>query len=234
MEYEQLDTVKIIFYSTTGWLVNLPKPKLTALYPLILMEKTMIAWLNFAILIISTLLTFYFYVKSAGPAALEKKIGPTAYQKCTRYRILSGILMTLVGINYVVYAFYPLPFSLPLTFPWPWWVSALIAILIAIPAGYPWVRGMKDAGEETMLVKKEHTLYSGIYAKIRHPQAAGEVWYWWVFAFLCNSPFLAIYSFVWLPFFHLMSRAEERDLLIRYGESYRTYMQNTGMYFPKR
>jgi protein-S-isoprenylcysteine O-methyltransferase Ste14 len=55
-----------------------------------------------------------------------------------------------------------------------------------------------------------------------------------LFAFLCNSPFLALYSIIWLPLFHLMSRAEERDLLIRYGDNYKAYMKSTGMYFPKR
>jgi protein-S-isoprenylcysteine O-methyltransferase Ste14 len=84
-----------------------------------------------------------------------------------------------------------------------------------------------------MMVKKRHQMYGGIYKRIRHPQAAGEVWYWWVFAFLCNSPFLAIYSLVWLPLFHLMSRAEERDLIIRYGKDYELYMKSTGMYLPK-
>jgi len=51
---------------------------------------------------------------------------------------------------------------------------------------------------------------------------------------LCHSPFLAIYSIVWLPLFHLMSVAEERDLLIRYRDDYRTYMERTGMYLPAR
>lgn len=193
----------------------------------------MIAWINFTLLVVSSLLTVYSYIKSAGPAALERKMGPRAYAVCTRYRILSGILMTVAGINYVVYAFYPIPLPLPRTFPWPYWVSALIAIIIAIPSGIIFARGMIDAGEETMWVKKEHTLYGGIYRKIRHPQAAGEVWYWWVFAFLCHSPFLAIYSLIWLPFFHWMSRAEERDLLIRYGDAYKEYMARTGMYLPK-
>ena len=194
----------------------------------------MIAWINFTILLLATALTVIYYVKSAGPAALEQKIGAEAYAKCTRYRALSGIFMTLAGVNYVVYAFYPIPLPLPRVFTWPYWISALIAVVIAIPSGILWGWGMKDAGEETMLVKKEHTLYSGIYQKIRHPQAAGEVWYWWVFAFLCNSPFLVIYSIIWLPLFHLMSKAEERDLLIRYGDSYKAYMENTGMYFPKK
>ncbi len=193
----------------------------------------MIAWLNLAILLLATFLTLFYYIKSAGPAVLEKKIGVAAYAKCTRYRAFSAIFMTLAGVNYVVYAFYPIPLPLPRVFPWPYWISALIAILIAIPSGILFARGMLDAGEETMLVKKEHRLYGGIYQQIRHPQAAGEVWYWWVFAFLCHSPFLAIYSIIWLPFFHLMSRAEEHDLLIRYGKDYQVYMENTGMYFPK-
>jgi protein-S-isoprenylcysteine O-methyltransferase Ste14 len=193
----------------------------------------MIAWANVVVLLLATLLTVVCYVRSAGPAALEQKIGTAAYGQCTRYRAFSAIFMTLAGVNYVVYAFYPIPLPVPRAFPWPYWVSALIALVIAIPAGLLWARGMRDAGEETMWVKKEHRLYGGIYRKIRHPQAAGEVWYWWVFAFLCHSPFLAVYSSIWLPLFHLMSQAEERDLVIRYGEDYRVYMRNTGMYFPK-
>jgi protein-S-isoprenylcysteine O-methyltransferase Ste14 len=31
-----------------------------------------------------------------------------------------------------------------------------------------------------------------------------------------------------------MGKAEEHDLLIRYGKDYQVYMENTGMYFPKR
>ena len=194
----------------------------------------MIGWINFIVLLLASILTVVYYVKSAGPAALEQKIGTVAYAKCTRYRAFSAIFMTLAGVNYVVYAFYPIPLSLPRFFAWPYWVSALIAVIIAIPSGILFAWGMKDAGEETMLVKKEHKLYDGIYKKIRHPQAAGEVWYWWVIAFLCNSPFLVIYSIIWFPLFHLMSKAEERDLLIRYGDNYKTYMEATGMYFPKR
>jgi protein-S-isoprenylcysteine O-methyltransferase Ste14 len=193
-----------------------------------------IAWVNFAVLLLSTLLTVVFYIMSAGPAALESRIGEKAYARCSRYRVASGIFMTLAGVNYVVYAFYPLQLPLPRVFPWPYWVSVLIAVVIGLPSGYLWVRGMIDAGEETMIVKKGHQLYGGIYKKIRHPQAAGEVWYWWVFAFLCNSPFLAIYSLIWLPLFHIMSKAEERDLIIRYGKDYEQYMKSTGMYLPKR
>lgn len=194
----------------------------------------MIPWINFIILVASTWLTLYFYVKSAGPAALERKIGQAAYAKCSRYRMLSAIFMTIAGINYVVYYFYPLPIPLPRTFPWSWWVSVGMAAIIAIPSGYLWWRGMKDAGEETMFVKKEHELYGGIYKKMRHPQAVGELPYWWVFAFALNSPFLALYSLVWIPIFILMCLAEERDLAIRYGGAYEEYRQRVGWFGPKK
>ena len=193
-----------------------------------------VAWINFAVLVVSTGLTLYYYVRSAGPAALENKIGPDAYKKCTRYRIAASLFMTLAGVNYFVYYFYPLPVSLPQTFPWSWWVSALIALLIAIPSGYLFWRGMKDAGEETVLVKKEHQLYGGIYQAIRHPQAVGELPFWWVIAFLLHSPFLVLYSLVWIPIFLVMCLAEERDLVLRYGEAYLDYQQRTGFLIPKR
>jgi protein-S-isoprenylcysteine O-methyltransferase Ste14 len=194
----------------------------------------MIAWINLVLLIASTLLTLLFYVLSVRPAALEKKIGSAAYAHCTRYRIVASLLMTVAAVSYVLYFFFPLPISLPQTFPWPWWVSALIAAGIAIPAGYLFLRGMRDAGEETMIVRQEHTLYGGIYEKIRHPQAAGELPFWWVIAFLLHSPFLALYSVIWIPIFVLMCLAEERDLALRYGEMYEDYRQRTGFLIPRR
>ncbi len=194
----------------------------------------MIAWINVGTLIISAALFTYFYVKSAGPAALEKEIGEKAYLLCTRYRALSSVFLGIALVNYVVYYFHPLPLPLPRIFPWSWWNSALAALLIAVLGGYVWFTGMKDAGEETMVVKKEHTLYTGIYTKMRHPQAVGEVTYWWVIAFLLHSPFLVLFSFVWIPVFYVMCLAEERDLVIRYGEEYLEYKRNTGFIIPKR
>ena len=192
----------------------------------------MIAWVNVVVLVVSVVLFLYSYVKSVGPAALEKKVGKKAYTVCTRYRVISSVFMGIAFINYIGYYFYPLP--LPVAFPWSHWVSVLIAVVIAVLGGYIWFRGMKDAGEETMLVRKEHTLYKGIYRKMRHPQATGEVTYWWVIAFLLHSPFLAVFSFIWIPIFYVMCLAEEKDLALRYGELYLEYKRNTGFIIPKR
>jgi protein-S-isoprenylcysteine O-methyltransferase Ste14 len=169
----------------------------------------MITWINLAVLIVSALLFLYFYVKSASPAALEKEIGEVAYTKCKRYRLIASGFEFIAIANYVIYFFYPLPVPLPRAFPWEYWISATIALVIGIPSTYLMLRGLKDAGEESLAPKKEHALYGGIYKKMRHPQATGEVILWWVGAFILNSPFLAIISFIWLPIFYIFCRAEE-------------------------
>jgi protein-S-isoprenylcysteine O-methyltransferase Ste14 len=193
----------------------------------------MIAWTNFVVLAASTLMTYVLYVLSVQPAALERRIGPAAFPRCTRYRVLAGVFMTIACANYVVYYFHPLPVPLPRTFPGPYWVWVAAAAVIAIPSGYLFGRGVRDAGEETMRPRKEHALYGGIYGKIRHPQMAGELPFFWVFAFLLDSPFLALYSFVWVPIFLAFCLAEEKDLGLRYGAAYEEYRRRTGFFFPK-
>ena len=193
----------------------------------------MIAWINFSVLIFSSLLFLYFYVLSVSPAALELVSGPKAYARCARYRMIAMVFELIAVGSYITYYFYPLSTPLPANFPWPYWVSAILAALLGIPSLWIMVLGLKHAGEEAAVPKKEHSMYGGIYQKIRHPQAAGEVLLWWVMAFLLDSPFLAIYSFVFIPIFLLMSQAEEHDLLLRYGDSYVEYYRRTGAFFPK-
>jgi len=193
-----------------------------------------IAWLNFALMIAATLLFLYYYVLSVSPAALEKVLGAEAYARCGRYRVIAIIFEVITAINYIVYKFYPLETPLPDTFPWPWWVSALIALTIAVPTMALMFIGLKHAGDEAVAPKKEHTMYGGIYEKIRHPQAAGEVFSWVWIGFLLHSPALVVFALVYFPVFLIMCWAEEHDLLIRYGEPYAEYMRNTGAFWPKR
>ena len=193
----------------------------------------MIAWTNFFVMLASMFLFAYLYVRSVRPAELEKEIGPKAYIICTRYRVASGIFMFVVFANYVFYYFYPPPIAFPMVFPWSRIISVLIAIILAVPASYFMIRGLKDAGEEALIPKKEHTMYQGIYKQIRHPQA-WEAIYWFVIAFALNSPFLACVSVVGLILEYWMVMSEEPDLIIRFGKDYEDYQRTVGAFFPRR
>jgi len=176
----------------------------------------------------------YLYLKSAEPSALEKKIGKVAYKKCGQYRMLASVAELIVVGNYIIYFFYPIEIpGFPQTFPWEWGFSIILAIVIAIPSMYIMIKGLLDAGKEALIPQIDQKLYQGIYTKLRHPQTVGELPLWWCGALVLNSPFLALYSIIFIPIFFLMMKAEEKDLVIRFGKTYKTYMNNTGMISPR-
>ena len=194
----------------------------------------MIAWINFAVMLVLTVLFLLFYVRSARPAGREMISGPGAYQLCFYERMVSAIFEFTIVANYILYFYYPLQTPLPVKFPWSWWISLLVALLIGIPATTLMIIGVRDAGEEAMRPRKEHSMYGGIYTRIRHPQATGEVFLFLVIALLLNSPFLAVFSLIYFPLFIVLCYVEEQDLLLRYGEAYAEYCRKTGSFWPKR
>jgi hypothetical protein len=61
-----------------------------------------IAWINFGVLILASLLFLYFYIISVSPAALEKLTGEGAYERCSRYRVVAIIFEFITIINFVI------------------------------------------------------------------------------------------------------------------------------------
>ena len=181
----------------------------------------MIAWINFATLIVCTLLGLYFSVKSAGPAAGEKKTGAIASAITTRYRAIASVLMTVVGINYACYFLYPIPVPLPRIFPWSWSVSALISTAIAIVSVYLWWRGMSE-------VEKAHPP-NGKPERISHSEAGSQLTFWWAIAFLFHSPFLVLFSLIWVPILAIVCWTEERDWFNSDGKTNARYIINRGV-----
>jgi len=197
-------------------------------------QDTIIAWANFAALLATSAVFTIYYVKSVKPAELEKSIGIEAYERCKWYRLVSGFFMSVAAIQYIVFWYYPLPGLPPnlVEFPWQYHVSFYIAVMLTVPFSYLMWVGMRDAGEETMTPKKDHELYSGgIYEHMRHPQAVGEFPLWFTFALLGHSPFLTLFSLLYLPIWYYFSVEEEKDLVLRYGRSYQEYCCRVG-WFP--
>ena len=149
----------------------------------------MIEWLNLILLILSVFTSLYYYIKSVQPARLEREIGEIAYEKCERYRVYASIPFAFLFIAYVIYLFYPLPLPIPNELPWDYSVSLILTIIIAIPSFTLMGIGVKHAGEETISPKKEHTMYGGIYNRVRHPQSLGEVWVGLIIALILHRTF---------------------------------------------
>lgn len=194
----------------------------------------MVSWVNFSVLVLSSMIFLFFYVRSVSPAGRAMLVGPRAYRLCYYDRLISGLFEFIIVANYVLYRFHPLPVPMPEKFPWSWWFSITLALLIGVPATALMIKGLRDAGEEALRPKSEHNMYGGIYSRLRHPQAVGEVFLFMVIALLLNSPFLTLFSLIYFPIFILMCYAEEQDLLLRYGERYADYCRRTGAFWPKR
>lgn len=77
-------------------------------------------------------------------------------------------------------------------------------------------------------------MYAGIYTRLRHPQAVGEVFLFPVMALLLHSPFLTLFSLIYFPIFILLCYAEEQDLLLRYGDAFAGYCQDVGAFWPRK
>ena len=191
----------------------------------------MVAWINLGLMVIFTTCFVVLYIRSVKPAALEEKMGPKAYLHCGRVRAISIFFLVLVMGTYLVYDFYPLPIPGLARFSWPYLVSAILGIVIAVPTSFMVITGLKDAGDEAVQPTKEAEMFGGIYTRIRHPQT-WEYAYFLAIGFLLNSPFLVIISILWIPLMVLMMKAEETDLLLRYGDEYREYMKTTGRLLP--
>jgi protein-S-isoprenylcysteine O-methyltransferase Ste14 len=76
-------------------------------------------------------------------------------------------------------------------------------------------------------------IQKGVFGVVRHPIYLGEVLLY-LGLFMLNMSLAA--GVVWLgatAFLHYLSRYEERLLLRRFGDEYRLYMRNVGMWVPR-
>jgi protein-S-isoprenylcysteine O-methyltransferase Ste14 len=70
----------------------------------------------------------------------------------------------------------------------------------------------------------------GIYARIRHPVAAGAIYmniaYVFFFRSLLLIPIVPIFASIW----YIYAKYEEKIMLDRFGDEYREYMRGTSMF----
>ncbi|HAD82504.1 TPA: hypothetical protein DCG35_08600 [Candidatus Edwardsbacteria bacterium] len=150
------------------------------------------------------------------------------------FRVLSVAALVLHFFSYLLYKAFPAFKFIPAEFLWDRWFSLAAAAIIGLPAAVIWIRGMIDAGPESIALKDRRASARGIYQRIRHPQALGKMALPLVVALMLNSPFLALFSLLWIPAFYLLCRIEEKGLELQLGEEYLNYQGATGFFVPRR
>ncbi|MDC7126972.1 MAG: methyltransferase [Spirochaetales bacterium] len=196
----------------------------------------MINYINVIIMIASMLWYTIFYIISVGPARMEKKKGDKSYKICSRIRKISFVGMCVFLLAEIIYLFYPLNIGLSTRLfsgISGWIISIAIGLVISIAATIL-MRAAVAVANDSITTRKENGMYGGIYQKIRHPQAIGDVSYWIALAFFFNSPFLILINLLWIPLNYIIAKYEEKDLKLRFGQNYVDYMKTTGMFIPKR
>ncbi len=81
--------------------------------------------------------------------------------------------------------------------------------------------------------KVDKLITNGPYSLVRHPSYSGTILmniaYLFFFRTLWLVPLICVFSALW----YLEARHEEKALVARFGESYKSYIKTTGMFFPK-
>jgi protein-S-isoprenylcysteine O-methyltransferase Ste14 len=192
-----------------------------------------ISWLNLASLLISVVVSFYFYILSVMPATRAEKFGEKAWKDCQQYRAFSGFFFGLMTFNLILWFWFPIPQLSWIIHPNPF-IGIFLGLIIAIPCILLMGKGVIDAGKETMHPSADTKMYKGIYRHIRHPQILGEMPLFIVITLFLNSLFLLILvSITIVLIIPIMIHYEEKDLMKRFGNAYEEYRQQTGALIPK-
>jgi protein-S-isoprenylcysteine O-methyltransferase Ste14 len=129
--------------------------------------------------------------------------------------------------NWLDFANYRLP-------AWAGWLG----VLLLAGAIFVFWRAHADLGlnwSPSLEIREQHELITrGIYGVIRHPMYASQ-WLWVIAQPLLLQNWIAGFLdlLVFMLFYFLRVKAEEKLMLETFGEQYRTYMQKVGSVLPK-
>ena len=196
------------------------------------MIELVIEWMNFISLHVCAILFAYLTTLSVMPVTREEERGAQAWEECAKLRNISFVFAGIMILNTIFWFWFPVS-----ELAWVLNPDPLFGIIIGAIIGIPCIAilrvAMRDAGEEMGAPQKGISMHGGIYKRIRHPGALGEMPLYIVVALIVNSLFLTIWmiAFVFL-FTPIHIYYEEKDLLKRFGEDYAEYRRTTPALFP--
>ena len=87
---------------------------------------------------------------------------------------------------------------------------------------------------DTVVTRREHTLVmNGPYRFVRHPFYVSGALFVLGTSLVAANWFLFAGAAAFVALISIRTRTEEENLLARFGESYRAYMERTGRFLPR-
>ena len=129
--------------------------------------------------------------------------------------------------NWLDFANYSLP-------TWAGWLGVVL-IILALIVFWRAHADLKTNWSPSLEIREKHELIThGIYGYIRHPMYASQ-WLWVIAQPLLLQNWLAgwLDLFVFILFYVLRVRAEEKMMIDTFGDQYQDYMKKVGGVFPK-
>ncbi len=165
----------------------------------------------------------------------RKKEKMTEQRVSSQEKILLILLLTGMFIvpliysasNWLDFANYTLP-------TWAGWLGVVL-IILALIIFWRAHADLKTNWSPSLEIREKHELIThGIYSHIRHPMYASQ-WLWVIAQPLLLQNWLAgwLDLLVFMLFYVLRVRAEEKLMIDNFGDQYRDYMKKVGGVFPK-
>jgi protein-S-isoprenylcysteine O-methyltransferase Ste14 len=117
---------------------------------------------------------------------------------------------------------------------WLRYGAAAIVILILQPLAYWATRAIGNNVTDTVDIRKNHALVTkGPYRWVRHPLYAIGFAGFLMFGFIAANGVMLIGAFAAMILVTLRLPREEAQLIARFGNEYREYMEHTGAFIPR-
>lgn len=103
----------------------------------------------------------YTYTLSIQPMKRSEKYGDKAWVDCKKFRSIGGLAEFISIGTLILWIWFPLPLGNEWIISSNIWIGAIIGLCILIPGTYLLLRGVKDAGSETLSPSKDTEMYGG-------------------------------------------------------------------------
>ena len=137
-----------------------------------------------------------------------------------------GLIAWMINPRWLAWSSVPVPL-------WLRWAG--VPILLAGSALLVWTfRSLGKNLTDTVVTRKQHTLVShGPYRWIRHPLYSSAALLVVALSLIAANWFFFVTGALLLCVLVARTRTEEANLVARFGDSYRQYMERTGRFVPR-